>query len=238
MNWTSQLGNAVLAQRPDVMNAVQHMRQVAYHYGYLRTGPQVRVVDAGGYVEVLPVNPAYVYVPTYDPYIVFAAPRPGFFVGGAIGFGGGFFLGASFGAWGWGGGFNWGAHNFLIGNAVWGRTWFNRGVYVHNYGNWAGGRWRNTVVNRNVYVNRNVNVTRNVYNGNQRYAVTPNRGYEQHNEAEHSGAFHGTENGRNDHAAAAWGHASRGANESHGNASHANESHGNAGHGNERGEHR
>ncbi len=217
MNWTSQLGNAVLAQRPDVMDAVQRMRQTAYRYGYLRTGPQVRVVYGGGFVEVLPVNPGYICVPTYDPYVVFAAPRPGFFIGGAIGFGAGFYIGASFGAWGWGGVFDWHAHSFLFNNAVWGRTWYNRGVYVHNYGNWAGGRWRNNVVaNRNVYVNRNVNVTRNVYNGNQRYAVTPNRGYERNAEPEHSGAFHGTENGRAEHTAAAWGHASRGASESRG----------------------
>jgi len=229
MDWTSQLGNAVLAQRPDVMDAVQRMRHRAYNYGYLRTGPQIRVVDDGGWVEVLPVNAGYVVVPTYDPYIVYAAPRPGFFVGGAIGFGAGFYLGASFGAWGWGGGFDWRAHNVFVHNVAWGRTWVNRGSYVHNYGNWAGGNWRNTVVNRNVNVNRSVNInrnvdinrngngyrnsqgpTRNVYNGNQRFSVAPSRGYEQHSEPEHTGAFHGTENGRSEHAAAAWGQASRG----------------------------
>jgi hypothetical protein len=180
-------------------------------------------------VEEDPVNAGYIAVPTYDPYIVYAPPGPGFFVGGAIGFGTGFAIGANFGTWGWGGGFDWRAHNVFVQNAVWGRTWSNRGVYVHNYGNWNGGRWRQTVVNRNGsrYVNmqRNANsnrniggngnvpnnpsAQRNVYNGNQRFAVTPSRGYEQHPQPERSSAFHGTENGRNDHAAAAWGHASR-----------------------------
>jgi len=122
-------------------------------------------------------------------------------------------IGPSFGAWGWGGGFDWHAHSVFVHNAVWGRTWANRNVYVHNYGNWNGGRWRSAAVNRNVYVNN----TRNVYNGNQRFAVTPSRGYEKQTEPEHSGAFHGTENGRADHAAAAWGRASRGGDASHGN---------------------
>jgi hypothetical protein len=217
MNWTSQLGNAVLAQRPDVMDAVQRMRQSAYHYGYLRSGPQIRVVDDGGYVEVLPVDPGVIYVPTYNPYIVFAAPRPGFFIGGAIGFGPGFFIGASFGSWGWGGVFDWHAHAFLFNHAVWGRTWYNRGFYVHNYGNWAGGHWRGAVVNRGPAFNRGFAAPRGVYNGGQHYAVTPNRGYGQH-EPEHTGAFHGTENGRNDHAAASWGHASRTGNSGGGHA--------------------
>ena len=47
-------------------------------------------MDEGGYVEVLPVNAGYICVPTYDPFIVYAPPRPGFFIGGAIGFGAGF----------------------------------------------------------------------------------------------------------------------------------------------------
>lgn len=237
MNWTGELGNAVLSQRPDVMDAVQRMRLQAERYGYLQSGPQIRVVPSPGYVEILPVNPGLLYVPVYDPFIVFAAPRPGFFIGGAIGFGPGFVIGASFVNWGWGGYFNWGAHAFYFNHAVWGRTWANRGVYVHNWGGWNGGRWphyapsvainRNVTVNRNVDVNRNVNINRNVtvnrntnvnnfntqnrnvYHGSQPYSVTPNRGYESH-EQEHSGAFHGTENGGNAHAAAQWGRESRG----------------------------
>ncbi len=50
MNWTYQLGNAVLAQRPEVMDAVQRMRQQADSYGYLRDprfDQYERVVYAG-----------------------------------------------------------------------------------------------------------------------------------------------------------------------------------------------
>jgi hypothetical protein len=221
MNWTSRLGNAVLAQRPDVMDAVQRMRRQAERYGYLQTNSQIRVVDQPQYVEILPVNPAFLYVPIYDPFIVYAPPRPGFFVGGAIGFSNGFVLGSAFGSWGWGGRFDWYAHNVYFNNVVWGRTWVNRTTYVHNWGNWNGGRWahyaptRNVTINNNVNVNRNttfnnnVQNNRNVYHGNQPYTVAPNRGYERH-EPEHSGAFHGTENGRAERGAAQWGRESRG----------------------------
>jgi hypothetical protein len=52
--WTQALGDAVLAQRPDVMDAVQRMRQQAYSYGYLRPNPYDNVVNSGGYIEIVP----------------------------------------------------------------------------------------------------------------------------------------------------------------------------------------
>ncbi len=141
MGWTQQLGNAVLAQRPDVMDAIQRMRQRAYDYGYLRSNEYEHVQVAGpGDIEVEPVNPGYYYVPYYDPYVVYARPRPGFFVGGAIRFGPGITIGAAFAPWGWGGvGFGWRDHSILVDRRPWGRTWVNRQVYVHPY---AGGAYR------------------------------------------------------------------------------------------------
>lgn len=140
INWTSDIGNAFLAQRQDVMDAVQRMRQKAKDYGYLRTNQQV-VVSGGPYIEIAPVDPAFMCVPYYDPLVVFAAPRPGFFVGGAISFGYGVSLGVAFRPWGWGfDRFDWGHHAVFINNHPWGRVWANRRVYVHPY---AGGvqRW-------------------------------------------------------------------------------------------------
>ncbi|HXN50045.1 MAG TPA: DUF3300 domain-containing protein, partial [Bryobacteraceae bacterium] len=135
MNWTTQLGNAFLAQQQDVMDAVQRQRAAAQHYGYLRSNGQI-VVSGGPYITIVPVNPAYVVVPYYDPAVVFFAPRPGFFVGGAIRFGFGVGIGGFFAPWGWGGGavrFDWGGHAVFLNNARWGRTWVNRGAYVHPY---------------------------------------------------------------------------------------------------------
>jgi hypothetical protein len=132
--WTQQLGNAVLAKRAEVMDAVQRMRKQARKYGYLQTTPYDTVVDSGGYVEVLPVNPAYIYVPAYDPSIVYGPPAPGFFVGGAIRFGPGIVIGAGFYPFGWAHPyFAWGSHLIFFDETPWGRGWFNRGFYSHPY---------------------------------------------------------------------------------------------------------
>jgi uncharacterized protein DUF3300 len=133
MNWTADLGNAFLAQQQDVMDAVQRERRKARDYGYLRSNAQI-VVGTGPYITIDPVNPGFVVVPAYDPGIVFFAPRPGFFVGGAIRFGFGVSLGVFFRPWGWGyNRFDWGGHAVIINNAPWRRTWGNRVEYVHPY---------------------------------------------------------------------------------------------------------
>lgn len=135
MGWTQALGNAVLAQRPDLMDAVQRMRQEAYQYGYLRSNPYDRVVMAGpGDIEIVPVNPDYYYIPAYNPYVVFAPPRPGFYVGSAIRFGPGITIGAAFAPFGWGHPLlDWRSHQIVIDNHPWARTWNNRAVYAHPY---------------------------------------------------------------------------------------------------------
>ena len=55
-----------LAQRPEVIDAVQRMRQKAQSLGYLRSTKQV-TVSQGSFVEILPVDPGFIVVPTYDP---------------------------------------------------------------------------------------------------------------------------------------------------------------------------
>jgi hypothetical protein len=135
MGWTRDLGNAFLAQQQDVMDAVQRERHKAYEYGYLRSNSAI-VVGAGPYITIAPVNPAFIVVPAYSPAVVFFPPRPGFVVRGAIRFGWGVTIGAAFRPWGWGIGFarfDWGEHRVFIDNDRWGRTWVNRGVYVHPY---------------------------------------------------------------------------------------------------------
>src|SRR6516165_9566462 len=110
--WTQALGQAVIQDENAVMDAIQNLRREAQQYGYLQSGPQMQVVDDGGYIDILPVG-GYMYVPMYDPFVVFARPRPGFFVGGAIRFGGGFR---------WAGGYNrfdWGRHEVFVNRRVW-----------------------------------------------------------------------------------------------------------------------
>jgi Protein of unknown function (DUF3300) len=135
MNWTTQLGNAFLAQPQDVMDAVQRQRAIAQRYGYLRTNGQI-VVSGGPYITIMPVNPGYVVVPYYDPGIVFFPPRPGFYVGDGIRFGFGVTVGGFFAPWGWAPGafrFDWDRHAVYLNNARWDRTFVNRGAYVHPY---------------------------------------------------------------------------------------------------------
>ena len=86
MNWTTQLGNAFLAQPQDVMDTVERQRGIARRFGYLTSNGQI-VVSGGPYITIMPVNPGYIVVPYYDPAVVFFAPRPGFAIGGAIRFG-------------------------------------------------------------------------------------------------------------------------------------------------------
>jgi len=133
--WTEQLGNVVLTQGPDVMDAVQRMRQRARSYGYLSPNNYVHVATNGGYIQILPVDPNVLYVPYYDPFVVFGPPRPGFGIAGAIHFGPAVTIGAAFGGWGWwlGSGFAWPSHTILIDRRPWTRVWGGRVGYVHPY---------------------------------------------------------------------------------------------------------
>jgi Protein of unknown function (DUF3300) len=144
MPWTNDLGNAVLAQRSDAMDAIQRLRKKAKEYGYLRTNAQI-VVSGGPYITIEPVNPNFIAVPAYDPLIVFAPPPPDYFVGDAIAFGFGASLGVSFRPWGWGSSrIAWDSHAIFINNVRWERTWANRATEVHAYP----GLHRNVAANR------------------------------------------------------------------------------------------
>lgn len=133
MRWTTDVGDAFLGQQQEVMYAVQRMRQRARDYGYLRSGPQI-VVAGGPYITIMPARPDYIFIPTYDPVVVYARPRPGFFIGAAIGFRFGVGVGVAFRPWGWG--YNriaWDRRVVFINNAPWQRTWVNRYEYHHPY---------------------------------------------------------------------------------------------------------
>jgi len=131
--WTRQLGDAVLGQRASVMDAVQRMRKKARDFGYLQDCPQYRVVVSGpGFIEIVPVDPAFYFLPIYDPLIVFGRPRVGLAVG--ITFAPGIAISAAFTPWGWGkSGFGWSAHSMIIDGRPWVRTRENHETYSHPY---------------------------------------------------------------------------------------------------------
>lgn len=75
LEWTQALGDAFLAQEPQVMAQIQVLRSRALAAGQLAPNEHLRIADAGGVIEIEPVNPQVVYVPYYDPVVVYGAWR-------------------------------------------------------------------------------------------------------------------------------------------------------------------
>lgn len=72
LDWTQDLGDAVLAQQKDVMDAVQRMRKRAYEEGNLKTTEQQTVVVEKEVIRVVPTTEV-VYVPAYNPTVVYGS---------------------------------------------------------------------------------------------------------------------------------------------------------------------
>jgi hypothetical protein len=126
IKWTAELGDAFLAQQSDVMDAVQRMRAKAKDTGKLKSSEQMKVetkvVESKNVVVIEQSNPQVVYVPSYDPVVVWGAPPvyayppvyyppAGYYAAGmALSFGVGVAMGAMWsGGWGWNCG--WGGNN-------------------------------------------------------------------------------------------------------------------------------
>jgi len=144
ISWTSSLGDAYYNQQQDVMNAVQVMRRKAQGSGNLKTTPQQTVTVDGGTVIVQPASPDVVYVPAYDPWLVYGYPIvawPGWYPYPGIWFGGPYLsFGIPFGI-GWFGGFGWGWGH-------WGFNWHG-GYPLYNGGRYYSGS--RTFYNRNTF---------------------------------------------------------------------------------------
>ncbi len=92
ISWTTKLGQAYLSQQAGVLQAVQALRRQASSIGNLKTTQQQSVIQQGDAIQIYPTNPAMIYVPTYDPVIVYSqptvwggAPLIGFGMGWAVG---------------------------------------------------------------------------------------------------------------------------------------------------------
>ncbi|GAW66295.1 hypothetical protein GPEL0_01r1595 [Geoanaerobacter pelophilus] len=73
-DWTASLGQAFVEQPQDVMDAIQRLRDDARAAGNLYTTPQQQVIVDGGIISIVPARPQYVYLPVYDPYVVYYEP--------------------------------------------------------------------------------------------------------------------------------------------------------------------
>jgi Protein of unknown function (DUF3300) len=149
LSWTSSLGDAYYNQQQDVMDAVQVMRQRAQQAGNLKTTPQQTVTAQGSDVVIQPADPQVVYVPAYNPWLVYGGPigpwpgwypYPGIWYGGpylsfGLGFGIGFYGG--FG-WGWNNwAFNWRGRYAMYNHGRYysrSNTFYNRGSYYRGGG--------------------------------------------------------------------------------------------------------
>jgi len=144
LSWTSSLGDAYYNQQQDVMDAVQVMRRRAEEAGNLKNTPQQTVATQGEDVEIQPTDPNTVYVPAYDPWLVYGGPIvawPGWYPYPGIWFGGPYLsFGVGFGI-GWFGGFGWGYPH-------WGFDWHNHAV-MFNHGRYFSRS--NTFYNRGNY---------------------------------------------------------------------------------------
>jgi hypothetical protein len=80
LDWTQKLGDAYLAQPKDLMSAVQALRAKAKQAGNLKSNPQVQVsTDPEANIIIVPSNPQVIYVPTYNPMVVYGAwPYPAY----------------------------------------------------------------------------------------------------------------------------------------------------------------
>jgi uncharacterized membrane protein YgcG len=155
LSWTSSLGDAYYNQQQDVMNAVQVMRRRARSAGNLKSTPQQTVSTDGADddIAIQPASPEVVYVPAYNPWLVYGGPIvawPGWYPYPGIWFGGPYLsFGIGFGI-GWYGGFGWGWGH-------WGFNWHG-GYAIYNHGRYYSGS--RTFYNRGAYYRGGANTFR------------------------------------------------------------------------------
>ncbi len=148
-DWMNELGQAYATQSSDVMAAVQRLRQSAVSKGNLVTTPQQQVVTESNQVAIWPANPRVIYVPVYDPEVVYVryagyyGPRP------FISFGFGYPIGPWFiydTDWvharviytGWiGGGWIGRSRPYVVMNPIYVHERYRQPVFGHYYG-WGG----------------------------------------------------------------------------------------------------
>jgi hypothetical protein len=230
LSWTSSLGDAYYNQQPDVMDAVQMMRRRAQQAGNLKSTPQQTIETRDSTIIIEPAAPEVVYVPAYDPWLVYGDPIVAWsgwypypeiwYDGPYLSFGTGFEIGSF-------GGFGWGWHH-------WDSDWHHRSV-IHDHDRYSS--HSSTFYNRNNFYrgegargegfNRRGEAAR-PFNGDNRAA----RGYAEPRGqgGVRSGAFGGYEHGGD-----ARGFSSRGSS-SFGGGGHGGGAVGGGGHG--RGGHR
>ena len=120
LDWTQRLGDAFLGQQDDVMDTIQQLRSKAYAQGNLKNSREQKVVVEQQIIRVEPADPQVVYIPTYNPTVVYGSwwypsyppyywyPAGAVAATGMLSFAAGVAVGAAWNS-GWGS-WNWGGH--------------------------------------------------------------------------------------------------------------------------------
>lgn len=177
LDWTQRLGDAVLAQQADVMDAVQRLRARASANNKLITTPQQRVTrtreNGRDVILIEPAEPDTIFVPWYDPAVVYGGwpypeyppyywDAPGYIAGAMIATGIAFGAGYAIGRWasggrGWGGGFAWGNNNINFDRRINNRNGFISGqTWHHDPNHRRHVPYHNAAVRQKFVSNRNV----------------------------------------------------------------------------------
>src|SRR5499427_2745929 len=175
LDWTQKLGDSVLAQQPDVMDAIQRLRQKAQANDKLTSNQQQTVSteqqDGKQVIVITPTQPNTVYVPYYNPAVVYGTwpsptyppyywPPPAYIGAGilatGLAFGAGYALGRWAGGGYWGGGMNWGGNNINV----------NRNVNINNINRGGGNNWAHNPAHRQGVRYNNDNVAQK-FGGNR-----------------------------------------------------------------------
>ncbi len=159
LDWTQKLGDVFLADEKKVLDTIQSLRAKAQAAGNLETTKEQTVVVEEKVIKIEPANPEVIYVPSYNPTVVYGAwpyPAyppyyyypPGYVASRALWFGAGVAMGAAWGyAWGncnWGGGnvkYNYN-QNININNNI------NRNKYAQQLPARGDGNWQHNAEHR------------------------------------------------------------------------------------------
>jgi uncharacterized membrane protein YgcG len=162
LEWTQELGDAFLADEKRVLQTVQGLRQKADAAGNLKSSEQVKVVKEQSTIIIEPAQPEVVYVPTYNPTVVYGTwwapsyppyyyPPPPYYyppgsmlAAGLIGFGIG--MAISDNHWGW------------------------------SHADWHGGDVNVNVNRNNTFINNNAEFKNKVKNGNWQHNPAQRKG--------------------------------------------------------------
>lgn len=220
IDWTERLGDAFLGQQAEVMDTVQALRNKARQAGNLPSTAQVQVTQDGANIVIEPDNSELIYVPYYNPYLIYG---PWWWPGYPP-----VYWGPWYGYY-WNGGVAWGVGIVVGADFFFGRWhWRDHGLYDGEHGRWYGHadgpgnrQWQHAPDHRRNVPYRNPAVDQQfrrapplpvnafeTYRG--RPFATPAPTYPEHGMEERGGAFDNVGHGTDTRANSARGGASMG----------------------------